>query len=525
MTLRKAQRETDNGSSRALAADVRTVAKGSIIQFLGTGTNRASGVLFVAIAIRLLGPVGFGIYRQISQLLMTLSTVATLGFDAALLRSVAQARARGEPGAIRSATRTAVTIVTIVSLGLFLILFAAANSIAGVFADDPIRQSEMAFLIQLGAAYVPLFALAQLLSAGTTGYKTVLPSVLIGNVIQPISLLVLATLAILLGHGVGGAVGGMAVSSLVALLAAIWFYRRMLPPERIQVSADTSFRSMATFALPRAGANALRLGTAGVLLLGWLATDREVALFAVALSLQSLALIFPQAFLSIWRPMVVDLVEREARQRLRSLYQTITRWVASCSFGLIVALVILPDPFVRLLGGDTVREAALLTSIVALGTLFQVASGPCGMLVTMAGYPIINLLNGVVVTTLYVVAAWLLVPTHGVVGMAIIHGAATAASNLILVIAAKWLTDLQPFGRSFLKPVVATTLAGLVLLSWRILTERTLFFDLSGLVVAGAVYFGAIWKAGMNAEDRIVWERLLERLGGFRNGRSGPADR
>lgn len=513
-----------NGISGVSAADLRTVAKGTIIQFLGTATNRASGVFFVAIAIRLLGAVGFGVYRQVAQVLMTMCTVASLGFDVALLRSVAQARAKGDSNSIRRATRTAVSVVTAVSLALFLILFIAADSVAGVFADQPARQDEMRFLIRLGAAYVPLMALAQLLSAGTTGYKTVVPSVLIGNILQPVSLLVLSILAILAGYGVGGAIGGLVASGLVALLAAIWFYRRLLPPDGgLTSDASWSLRSMAAFALPRAGANALRLGTAGVLLMGWLGSDREVALLTVALSLQSVALIFPQASLSIWKPMVVDLVEREETERMRSLYQTVTRWVASGSFGFILALVVLPEPFVELLGGRGIQDAALLTSIVAVGTLFQVASGPCGMLITMAGFPIINLLNSVVVTALYIVAAWIFVPTHGVIGMAVIHGAATAASNLVLVVAAKRLTGLQPFGWSFLKPVLATGLAAVLLLAWRIVFERGVLLDLTGLVVASALYGLTLWLAGFDREDRIVYERIVVRLREFRFGKRGSA--
>jgi O-antigen/teichoic acid export membrane protein len=504
------------GANRASAEDIRTVAKGSIIQFLGTGTNRASSVVFVAIAIRLLGAAGFGMYRQIAQLLMTTSTIATLGFDAALLRSVARARARGEQGAIRSATRMAGMIVTVVSSAFFLVLVLAAGPIAGAFADEASRQSELAFLIRLGAAYVPLYALTQLLSAGTTGFKTVVPSVLIGNVLQPVSLLILSTAAIMAGYGVAGAMGGFVASALVALVAVVGVYRRLLPREEERPSALSSFRSMAGFALPRAGASALRLGGAGTLLLGLLGTDRDVALFAVAISLQSVVLIFPQAFISIWKPMVVDLVERKETERLRLIYQTVSRWVASFSFGFIIALIVLPEPFVQILGGGAVRDAVPLTSIVALGTLFQVVTGPCGMLITMAGYPTINLLNSISVTTMYAIAAWLIVPTHGVVAMAIIHGTATAVSNLILVIAAKWLTSLQPFGRSFLKPLVSTVVAGFVLVAWRLLVERILFLDLLGLIVAGAAYGGTLWAAGMDAEDRMVYERIRARLAALR---------
>ena len=502
-------------ASTAPAADLRAVAKGSITQFVGTGASRAAGLLFVAIAIRLLGAAGFGVYRQIAQLLMMTSMVATLGFDGALLRSVAQARARGLSGAVRSATRTAVTTVTMISVGLFLAFFFAAGPIAGVFADHPSQQDELAFLLRLGAGFVPIFALAKVLITGTMGFRTVIPSVIVGDVLQPVSLLLLSTLAILAGYGVAGAVGALLASALLALVAAVWFYRRLVPEEQRHPHPTSSFRSMASFALPRAGSRALQWGSIGTLLLGIFGTDREVALFAVAISLQGIVLVFPQAFLSIWQPIVVDLVERKETDRLGTIYQTVNRWVASCSFGFIVALVILPEPFVHVLGGTAVQEATLLTSIIALGTLVQVGTGLCGMLVTMAGFPLTNLVNSIGIWILYVVAAWLIVPSRGMVGMAVIHAAAGALSNVVMVVAARWLTGLQPFGRSFLKPIAATCVGGFVLFVWRVLVERSLPLDLLGLALGGAAYCGSLWVTGMDAEDRMVYERIRARLRGL----------
>ena len=509
----------EGAASTAPAADLRAVAKGSIIQFVGTATNRAAGLLFMAIAIRLLGAAGFGVYRQIAQPLMMTSLIATLGFDGALLRSVAQARARGLPGAVRSATRTAVTTVTVVSLVLFLAFFFAAGPIAGVFADLPSQKGELAFLLRLGAGFVPVFALAKVLTTGTMGFKTVVPSVVVGDVLQPVSLLLLSTLTIVAGYGVAGTVGALLTSALIALLAAVWFYRRLVPEERRHPHPTSSFRSMASFALPRAGSRALRWGSIGTLLLGIFGTDREVALFAVATSLQGIVLIFPQAFLSVWQPIVVDFVERKETERLGTIYRTINRWVASCSFGFIVALLVLPEPFVQVLGGSAVQEATLLTSIIALGTLVQVGTGLCGVLVTMAGYPVTNLVNSISIWTLYVLAAWLVVPRHGMVGMAVVHAAAGALSNVVMVMAARWLTGLQPFSRSFLKPIAATCVAGLVLLSWRLLVERSLPFDLLGLSLGGATYCGSLWVMGMDAEDRIVYEGIRARLRGLLTAR------
>lgn len=507
--------KSDSSPSRASAADVRTVAKGGIVQFAGMGTNRAANVLFVAIAVRLLGPAGYGLYRQIAQLLYTVGTFATGGFDTAALRNIAQGRATRDAGLVRGAARLALGSVAIISSLVMIALLFAAGPIARAFADRPEQVAEMTFLIRLAAPFVPLFAIMQVLRACTQGYKTVIPSVIVGNVAQPVLLLVVSTAALVLGYGVAGAIGGLVASVVLALMVAIWFYRRLFTAEERAAKPVASLRSMTGFALPRAGERLFNLGGAGTILLGLFSIDLEVGLFAVAVSLQSISVIFLQAVLSIWQPMVADLQQRREMDRLGGLYQTINRWVASGSFGLVAALMILPEPFVRVLGGESVSEAAILTSILAAGTFIHVGSGPCAMLLTMSGYPVVNLLNNIVAMSLYVGLAWVSVPAHGALGMAIVHTGTLTALNVARIVEGRILTGIQPFGVSFLKPITATLVTGIVLLLWRLFLPRQLTLDIAGLAVAGALYAGALWLMGADAEDRIVYERVKARLKGL----------
>jgi O-antigen/teichoic acid export membrane protein len=446
---------------------------------------------------------------------MTAGNITTMGFDTAALRSIARARAAGDPGSVQRAMRIAAVAATIFSMTALAALILFADPLAGAFAEDPTQRARTAFLIRLGAPFVPLFALMTILRAATRGHKTVVPAVVIGNIVQPFTLLAGSTLAIVLGFGVAGAVGGLVASSALGLLTAVWFYRRLATPGQSRARSPVSVRSMTSFALPRAGERLFAISGLGVILLGLWGENRDVALFAVAGSLQSLVLVFPEALMGIWQPMIADLQQRGEAIRLESLYKTINRWVASASLWLAAGLLILPEPFVHLLGGQAVPDASIVTAVLALGTLINVGTGPSGMLITMAGYPVVNLLNSVFATTAYVLLAWKLVPAHGVLGMAAIQTLVVGLLNIARVLEARVLVGILPFGKSFAKPVIATMALGGVLVGWRLLFDRGLMTDTAGIVLASLIYAIVLALMGIDPEDRLVYDRLKERLAGF----------
>jgi hypothetical protein len=95
--------------------------------------------------------------------------------------------------------------------------------------------------------------------------------------------------------------------------------------------------------------------------------------------------------------------------------------------------------------------------------------------------------------------------------MAVVDAIVTTLVNLARVLEAKLLVGVQPFGRSFLKPVMATAGAAAVLLVWRAATGRGTATELAGLALAGVVYVGALLLFGLDDEERFVWDRIRSR--------------
>jgi O-antigen/teichoic acid export membrane protein len=292
-----------------------------------------------------------------------------------------------------------------------------------------------------------------------------------------------------------------------------WYLSRMLTAEERVVAPRSEPAAMVRFALPQAGASLLGIQSLGlgVLVLGVLGTNREVALFAVALALQGPGDVAFSGMIDIWAPVVSDLHSRGDIVRLGSLYTTITRWIATFSLPVYAALIIEPDLFVKFFGPGY-EEAALVVAILAVGSAFHTGVGPAVYLLSMTGRPGVNFANSVGAVALYVGLGIAIVPEYGAVGMAVVNTVVTALVSLARLVEAKVLVGLQPFGRSMFKPVAATIAGAAVLLGWKGAVGDSLVLASIGLVVAAGAYIGALRAFGLDPEERHVWNHIRRRL-------------
>lgn len=515
----------EQGLSVEAAGDVATVARGAGVQITGQIAQSGFAFVFTAVAIHLLGTSLFGAYRKVVQVLAIAGQLGLAGFNYAAMRFITRARASGDHGGVKGATRVALWGTGIASACVVVALIVFGGPLASLFSGraSAIAESQLAFLFRLGAAYVPLFAFLQTLRYCTQAYKTMVPSVIAGNIIQPATRFVLGVgiLVALVSFcacpredAVTGAVTTLIASMGAGTVAAAFYLRRMLTPEESRARPKTETSRMVRFALPQAGASLLGVQSLGlgILVLGIWSRDYEVGLFGVALALQGPGGLFLSGIVNIWAPVVSDLYERGETQRLASLFQTITRWVATFSFPVFAALIIQPDLFVRIFAGSSRLAAAPVVAILAAGNLFYTGTGPTGYVISMTGRPLVNFVNSVLAIALYVGLGARVVPEHGAIGMAVVDAAVTALINTARVVEAWILVGMQPFGRSFLKPLAATLAGAGALLVWTQVTSDETLVEIVGLAIAGLVYLVVLRVLGIDAEERYVWERIKKRV-------------
>jgi O-antigen/teichoic acid export membrane protein len=505
---------SDPGITKEAADDVRVVAKGGAVQVAGQVTQGVLSFIFVAVAVRMLGTDRYGIFRQVVQVLAIAAQLGLAGYNYSAMRFIARARATGDFGAVRGSARTALLASLTLSGFVFGALLWLAPQIAGRLADDPAGARTLTTLVRIGAAFVPFFVATQVLRYCTQAYKTLVPSVIVGNIVQPVARFAFGVSFLALGWGLKGVVVGQVLAAAVAALVGVRFFLRILTPEERSAKPHAEVGAITRFALLQGGSSLLGVQTLGlaILILGSLSSDRQVALMAIGLALQTPGTLFLGGVVNIWAPVVTDLYEKKEMARLESLYQTITRWVVTFSFPAFGALILAPGFFVSLFAGKNGAGAAGVVVFLALGNLFYTGTGPTGLLISMSGRPGINLINSVAAVALYISLGIWIVPAHGAVGMAVVDAIVTALINVTRVIEAKVLVGVQPLGKSLLKPLAAFAGLAAVLVIRQLFLPDGSLLTLGALIVSGAMYLLILKLLGADPEERHVLDLLKKRL-------------
>ncbi|HYN37004.1 MAG TPA: oligosaccharide flippase family protein [Actinomycetota bacterium] len=494
------------------AADVRAIAGGGGLQIFGQLIPRGLSLLFTGVAVRILGAAGYGVYRQVSQILTVGGTVGAAGFEYAVVKEVAAARTTGEHGRVRGSIRTAVIGAGVVSTLVMIGLLLWAPNLAGAFAERAPNAETLTFLLRIGAPFIPLFALSQVLRYATHPYRSMIPSVVVGHIVRPMSRFLIGVAALAAGFAVTGAVLSLVVSAAAGLVAAIWYVRRAPTDLEREAIPTSRIGSLVSFAFLQGTAALLSVQTLGlgIIILGLYRSNAEVGLFAVALSLLAPVNILFTGIAPIWAPVVTDLIEKKEIDRLEELFQTVNRWLSTFGFPVLAALIVQPDVFLKLLAGRSGGTVESVVIVLALGHFFYVGTGPTSFILSMSGYPGINLAYSLLSVLICIGLGVLVVPNHGMFGMAWVMAIVTLVGNLARLIHVKALIGIQPFGKTFFKPVFATLVAVVPMVVATLF--ESLAADAVGLFTAAVLYLIVLRSLGIDPQERHVFDELKKRL-------------
>jgi O-antigen/teichoic acid export membrane protein len=252
---------------------------------------------------------------------------------------------------------------------------------------------------------------------------------------------------------------------------------------------------------------------ADTLLLGLYGSASDVAVYQVATRLTLIVMIFMHSINASFAPRIAHLYRSGQRDSLGKLYSLVTSWIVRLSLPAFVLIMIFPQELLSIFGSEFTAGASI-TVLLAIGTLFDVLSGPCGHMLVMSGRPALTMVNNLCGLALNIGLNVLLIPRFGLMGAGIAWAASLALINLARV-AQVWFTmHMQPVDRGLVKGVAAAAAAAVVAMVVRQAGGAGLPTLAVGALSIGAVYGAMIFLLGIDSDDRLVWRTLRHRLTG-----------
>jgi O-antigen/teichoic acid export membrane protein len=498
-----------SGTTRPVTDDVRFVAKeGGWAGLLGAA-GAACRYLNSILLARVLGSAGYGLFALANTVVMILAMPANMGLPVSSVHFVAAGAARRDWAALRWTVAASLRIVAVSSLAWTAVVVLAAPWGSRALFDKEGLALPLAGL----ALSLPLLGLNAVAGGCLQGLKEIRAKVIVEKIAHPVIFS-----ALLLAMFVAPSAAARTLpwvlaafflaAAAVAVLSGRWLSARMAAVPPAEGPAPRRWRELFAFATPVMLLNLLNQFVlwSDVLVMGVYRSAAEIGIYHVATRLGTAVNMPTEALNTSLAPSYAGMHGRGDAAGLRQAFHTSTRWIFSLSALIALVVVFGGRPLLRLFGSDF-EAGHLPLALIAAGQLASAAMGTNGMLLTMTGFPHINLVNAACVAAASLGLNALLVPAYGAVGAAAAGASSLALINAVRCVEIWFMFRIVPWDRTIWKPIAAFLLAAGAGIA--------VFATLGGVpaaAVAAAVFAAAWWLLGPEEEDRELLGRVLARV-------------
>ncbi len=381
-----------------------------------------------------LGPEGYGQYTFIVALVTTLAIPLGPALTQLITREAARLDHDGEVGRITLLLRWADRNVLLGSVLVAAVIGGLALWQVQWRVDD--RWT----LLLLGLFALPLLGLTAVRSGILTGLRRVVMGQLPELLVRPLLLFIVAGALLLIDTlNPATAIAAFLTGAGGALIVGVVLLRRVFLPEK-QISGFSSdiqeqnkqwmcawmpFTLLVTTSTLNA--------QIGILLLGWLSSNEQVAALQVA-ARGAMLVAFSLAIVNhVIGPHITQVHMAQDNKRLQAISRRSAQIALLVALLIALPLIFFGEPILSLMFGVEYGSFSTLPlAILAFGQLVNVGFGSVGMLLTMSGFERDTLCGQFLALIVNVVVAVMLIPTFGALGAAVAAAAALVTWNLIM---------------------------------------------------------------------------------------------
>lgn len=375
-------------------------------------------LLTTIVLARGLGPDGFGQYAFVVSFITVLSI--PLGPAPMLLttREVAGFQQAGEVGRIFALLRWTNRKVWHISIVFIALIGGYVAWLAKWQTND--RRT----LIFIAIAALPFIGLSQVRAGVLTGMKRVVLAQLPELLVRPVILLfmsaALMSLSVLNPLSAVAAFGSVAA---IAFLIGVWLLRLVFPVDK----SSTLINAGQTRKWRRAWIPFILLVAAstlntqiGILFLGWLSSDDQIAAMRVAERGGMLVALSITVINIVIGPHIAEAYRSADLHRLKTLFRQSARAAILIALPIAIPLILFSKPIIiTVFGSDYADLATRPLVILTAGRLINVAFGAIGMFLAMCGFERDTTYSHLLAFAVNALVAYALIPSLGATGAAI----------------------------------------------------------------------------------------------------------
>ena len=517
--------DTEKAVDQARADDLRMVARGGSLNFVGAAANGIFQFALVVVVAQALTKSQSGAFFEAVALFVILSNTCELGADTGLTRMIPLYRVHGRIDDLRASLGVGMWPSLVSGVLFAVITYVFAHPLAELFTHKSASDAAMvADYIRVLSIFLPLAGVYTVAIAATRGFGTMLPNALIDRIARSAAQTGAVAAVVLAGGGATAIAIAWGTPYLLAFAAALLWLRVLLREVTTRERGErrpaaTPLRKLAAefwaFTAPRGltGVFQVTILWVGTLMVGNLRSTADASVYTASTRYLVVGSVVNLAIIQVIGPKLSELLSGNHSSRARNVYQVATSWLMALAWPMYLTLALFAPVLLRVFGHKFTPGAS---SLVILSCAMVVATGigPVDVVLLMGGRSFWNLFNVVVALILNVGLSLALIPRIGIAGAAVAWAAAILFNNVAPLLEVRAFLKLHPFGRGF--PAVAGSalacFGGIGLLVRLTMGATVPAFVLYGLI-ATAAYVALLYRMRERVEIPLLMETVLARRG------------
>jgi len=497
-----------------LDISLRKVAKGAGIAFAGTFIGLILAYFSRMVIARWLGASGYGLICLGFTTMTVVAGLSLVGLPAAIQRYVSFYKGKEDAARIKGVIIGALEISFPLSVIFALLLFFGADWLAIHIFHEP----NLIQVLRIFSLGIPFWALANNFVSATVGFQNLRYRVYVNELFQNTLKLIAIVALLASGFEVIGAAWGWILAVIGMPLLAFYFLQKKVFPifntktKTISMKRELLFFSWPLIFTTFAG---LIMGYMDTLMLGYFSTAHNVGIYNAALPTAGVLRTGSGAFGLIFMPVASELYARNKEQDLKGIYTTVTKWVLCITLPAFLLMALFSDWIMKILFGPEFVAGAQALSILGFSFFISSVFGLSGSLLHVYGRTKIVMVCSFAAAGANFILNSLLIPIYGISGAAIATGISVLIGGFLRFLFVLRIAKMQPFKKSYLKPVIASSLAVSIVYTITKYLIGVSIPSLSGMlfVFLALYFFLLLLFKSFEPQDLMIMRAIDQRLG------------
>jgi len=489
------------------------IVKESSINFSGSIFGNLLNYGWLILITRLLTPDEFGSFSLAQSITNVSLIVVLLGTPRALDRYIPFFNASQEEGKSKYLIRMITQFSVVTSLVVLTIIYLGSGGLAKYIFDDHL----LAGLLRIMVFSIPFSAMIMIITYVFSGYKELRYHVFLKQLIEPVLKILFTVGLITIGLGVIEWAYLYVITIVITAGIGGWFlFSRILKPLSGLMESKVNLKEIYSYSWPISVSSIMKtlVGQIDLLILGMFWPSSESGIFRIYTYLAAFLGLFLTSIVRIYKPVISELISREAYSEVKQTYQRVSKWIFMITCLGFVGILVFGGPLVELLFTGKYSVALSALSILGLSYLINASFGPEGMTLDAYGKTKLLLLNSLIMVISNVGLGFILIPRYGIIGASISAGATLVIGGLAGLIEVYLFYKMQPYQFVNIKYMIAAALSGgtVYLILNRVGSPSILVLVLLILLLLSLYILGLILTKSLDEVDREIINNLLNRV-------------